>query len=219
MKKISEILIATHNKGKFEEISSLLSEINIKAISPFEFNFIEPEENGSTFEENSQIKAKFYGNKTGLVSLADDSGICIEALNGAPGIDSAPFAVDETGKRNFLYAFEKIFKNKEKINQNPNAYFICNLSLFIPKEFFLESNISNQNNDSKNEFIISFEGRIDGKLTYPPKGEKGFGYDPIFIKNGMNKTFGEIDANEKDKASHRGNAFEKLINWLKKNNL
>lgn len=198
-KNFKEILIASSNRGKIREISALLSEVNIKAIGCDVFNLPEPEENGKDFAENSLIKAKYYGQKTNMIALADDSGICIDALDGAPSIHSARFAVDESGKRNFPFAFEKIFANKEKIAANPKAHFICNLTIFDPK----------------NESSISFEGRVDGKLIYPARGEKGFGYDPIFMKDGMDKTFGEIEANEKDKLSHRGDAFNKMIKWLK----
>lgn len=191
----SKILIATNNKGKFHEISSLLSQINIEAIPTFQFNLEEPEETGKTFEENSLLKARFYGEKTRLVALADDSGLCVEAMNGAPGIHSARFALDEKGEKNFTQAFKKI---EEKISQNSRAFFICNLSLFDPQT----------------KFEISFEGRVDGNLIFPPRGNKGFGYDPIFIKDGMTQTFGEIDPQTKDEISHRGEAFKKLRNWL-----
>jgi len=195
-----KILIASGNKGKFHEISDLLSQINIEAIPSFQFNISEPDETGKTFAENSLLKAKFYGEKTGLVALADDSGLCVEAMNGAPGIHSARFALDEKGEKNFPLAFEKIAK---KITENKRAYFICNLALFDPKT----------------NFSISFEGRVDGNLTFPARGNKGFGYDPIFIKDGMDKTFAEIDPQLKDQISHRFYAFEKLVNWIKTSSL
>ena len=187
----SRLLIASGNAGKILEISALLTPLGIKSISASQFNLPEPEENGKTFAENSLIKAKFYGEKTKIVALADDSGLCIEAMNGEPGIHSARFA-----QKNFPEAFEKISK---KIKENPRAYFVCNLTIFDPEK----------------NFSISFEGRVDGSLIFPPRGTKGFGYDPIFIKDGMMKTFGEIDPQEKDQISHRGEAFKKLINWLK----
>jgi len=213
-----EILIATGNKGKFVEIADLLSQINIGAISPDQFNLTEPEETASTFAGNSALKAKFYAQKTGLFSLADDSGLCVEALNGAPGIHSARFAIDEkTGEKNFGLAFEKIFEQLrqkgilseqksgqefgQELAQKPRAHFICNLSLFDPKT----------------NFSISFEGRIDGHLVFPARGNLGFGYDPIFIKDGMDKTFGEISPAKKDQISHRAVAFAKLLEWLKNN--
>lgn len=198
-----KILIATNNKGKFFEIESLLKTLDIEAIPTFQFNLAEPEETGETFEENSLLKAKYYAAKTGLVALADDSGLCVEALNCEPGIHSARFAIDEkTGEKNFPLAFEKIFFRLDEIGikaeKKPKAFFICNLSLFDPHT----------------NFSISFEGKVDGTLTFPARGNKGFGFDPIFIKNGMEETFGEIDAAKKDKISHRADAFEKLKNWL-----
>ncbi len=201
----SKILIATNNKGKFSEIKDLLKQINIEAISASQFNLEEPEETASTFAGNALIKAKFYAKKTNIFALADDSGLCVEALNGEPGIHSARFAVDEkTGEKNFPLAFEKIFKELEKIgldkNSKPSAYFICNLTIFDPKT----------------DFSISFEGRVDGNLIFPPRGNKGFGYDPIFIKNGMSETFSEIDPQLKDQISHRADAFNKFLNWLEK---
>jgi XTP/dITP diphosphohydrolase len=200
----SQLLIATNNKGKFLEIESLLKQVNIAAIPTFQLNISEPDETGKTFVENSLLKAKYYGSKTGLVALADDSGLCVEALNGEPGIHSARFAKNAAGKTDFSFAFEKISCALQKIaideTQNPSAHFICNLAIFDPKT----------------NFKISFEGRVDGHLTFPARGTKGFGYDPIFIKNGMDQTFGEISPELKDKISHRANAFAKLVNWLKR---
>ncbi len=195
----NKILIATNNRGKFAEISQLLKSLNIEAVATFNKNIPEPEETGKTFAENSVLKAKYYAKKTNIISLADDSGLCIEAMNGEPGIHSARFAIDELGQKNFTKAFEKI---AAKITTNSKAHFICNLSLFDPAS----------------GFEISFEGRVDGNLTFPPRGNNGFGYDPIFIKEKMNETFGEIDPNLKEKISHRGIAFEKMTNWLKQQN-
>lgn len=197
---LKKLLIATNNKGKFQEISSLLAPFKIEAVPTFQFNLEEPEETGKTFAQNSLIKAKYYAKKTALISLADDSGLCVEAMNGEPGIHSARFALNEKGEKDFDAAFENISKN---ISKNSRAFFVCNLTLFDPQT----------------DFAISFEGRVDGNLIFPALGNKGFGYDPIFIKNGMEKTFGEIDADEKDKISHRGEAFLKFINWLKSRDL
>lgn len=202
-----EILIASNNKGKIKEISSLLSALKINAIKPDSLdcfaNLIEPEENGDSFEKNSLIKAKFYAKKSGIISLADDSGFCIPALNNEPGIHSARFALDENGNKDFPGAFDKIFNELALIGKNPaqdkiSAYFVCNLTIYDP--------ISN--------FSKSFEGRVDGALSLP-KGEKGFGYDPIFIENSLNQTFGEIEPDAKDKISHRGKAFKLFDTWLK----
>ena len=204
----SDILVATGNKGKLTEISALLKEINIRSLSLDNFGeFTEPEENGATFKENSLIKAKYYAKKTNMVSLADDSGLCIADLDNRPGIYSARFAIDEiTGKKDFAKTFKKIFDELEskgiKKDQNIRAFFVCSLTIYDPRT----------------DFNIDFEGRVDGRLIYPPKGNLGFGYDPIFIKDKMNLTFGEIDRFKKDKISHRFVAFEKMTKWLKENN-
>ncbi|MBU6339356.1 MAG: RdgB/HAM1 family non-canonical purine NTP pyrophosphatase [Rickettsiales bacterium] len=196
-----EILIATGNKGKFVEIAQLLEQVDIKAISTSGLDISEPEETGLTFAENSLLKAKYYASKTNLVALADDSGLCIEALNGAPGIHSARFAKNDEGKTDFNFAFAKIVNllKEKNSSEKSRAHFICNLAIFDPKT----------------NFEISFEGRVDGILTFPPQGNKGFGYDPIFIKDGMKESFGEIDPKTKDQISHRGEAFRKLLDWFK----
>lgn len=202
-----EILIASNNQGKIREITELLEKLNIKAIAPKTLStfadFTEPDEIGDTFEENSLIKAKFYAEKSGLVSLADDSGFCVNDLNDQPGIHSARFALDKNGKKNFSQAFEKIFNQLQEKNKSPDkeslkAHFICNLSIFDPNS----------------KFHKSFEGRVDGNLS-KPKGANGFGFDPIFIKDNMSQTFGEIDPDLKNNISHRADAFKKLTDWLK----
>ncbi len=192
-----KILVATNNSGKFVEISDLLKRINIEAIKA-PADLAEPDETGADFAANSLLKAKYYAAKTSLVALADDSGLCIEALNGAPGIHSARFALDSLGQKNFPLAFEKISNSLQKNGVEPcgsKAYFVCNLTIFDPQTNFSES----------------FEGRIDGTLTFPARGDQGFGYDPIFIKDKMTKTFGEISTAEKDAISHRAVAFAKLL--------
>lgn len=192
-----KILVATNNSGKLVEISDLLKQINIEAIKAPE-GLAEPDETGLTFAENSLLKAKYYAQKTGFVALADDSGLCIEALDGKPGIHSARFSLDEKGQKNFTLAFEKIaalLKEKGAEPCGAKAYFICNLTIFDPQTNFSES----------------FEGRIDGTLSFPALGSNGFGYDPIFVKDGMTQTFGEIFTEQKDKISHRAVAFEKFL--------
>jgi XTP/dITP diphosphohydrolase len=202
---MKKILIATNNNGKFLEIAKLLESLEIQAVPASSLNLIEPEENAETFTENAFIKAKFYGDNAKILTLADDSGLCIEALENNPGVRSARYAIDNNGNKNFEFAFEKIFTELQKKNifseQKPSAFFVCNLCLYNPK----------------NNFKINFEGRVDGYLTYPALGNKGFGYDSIFIKNGMNQTFGEIDSIFKHQISHRAEAFLQLENWLKKN--
>ena len=202
---MKKILIATNNNGKFLEIAKLLESLDIQAVPASSLNLIEPEESAETFVENAFIKAKFYGDNAQILALADDSGLCIKDLENAPGVHSARYALDENGNKNYTLAFEKIFAELQKKNifssQKPPAFFVCNLCLYDPK----------------NNFTINFEGRVDGYLTYPALGNEGFGYDPIFIKNGMNKTFGEIDSTFKHQISHRAMAFLQLENWLKKN--
>jgi XTP/dITP diphosphohydrolase len=204
---IEKILIATGNKGKFTEISSLLSGVGIDTIGTFDYDLEEPVEDGIDFEENSLIKAKYYAQKTGLIALADDSGLCIEALGGQPGIHSARFAQDETtGKKDFNLAFDKIKQELLQVGVNMStdkvpAHFICNLTIYNP--------ISNQHH--------SFEGRVDGNLTYPSRGDSGFGYDPIFISNIFGKTFAQVSNEQKEKVSHRADAFSKFNNFLKSN--
>ena len=181
-----------------------MKDINIESIGAFDYDLEEPEENGIDFAQNSLIKAKYYANNTNLISLADDSGLCVELLNGTPGIHSARWAIDEkTGKKDFNIAFNRIIKELEKnkidINKDQiKAYFICNLTIFNP--------------ESKKYY--SFEGRVDGNLTFPPKGHNGFGYDPIFIANIFDKTFGEIESKKKDEVSHRSQAFAKFKDFL-----
>ena len=197
-----KILVATNNSGKFVEISDLLKQINIEAIKAPE-GLAEPDETGETFAQNSLLKAKYYAKHTGLIALADDSGLCVEALDNKPGIHSARFSLDEMGKKNFPAAFAKIFAMLKNNGAEPcgtKAYFICNLTVFDPQT----------------EFSVSFEGRIDGTLTFPARGEQGFGYDPIFVKDGMDKTFGEISAIQKDSISHRAVAFAQLLEYFSK---
>jgi XTP/dITP diphosphohydrolase len=202
--KITEILIASGNKGKVVEIADLLKKINISAISAADFDLEEPEETGDSFEKNSVLKARYYGDKTGLVSLADDSGLCIDFLGGKPGIHSARWAINEDGSKDFRSAFKKIrqeliLKGIDLKNQIVKAHFVCNLTVYNPQ--------SGQ--------IKSFEGRVYGKISFPPKGLNGFGYDPIFIAIGSNQTFGEISPKDKDKISHRTKAFSSFVDFCK----
>jgi len=196
---LSEILFATGNKNKYKEFSELVSPYKINVLSLSGYGLKEPEETGKTFQENSILKAKYYGDSTGKSALADDSGMCVEALNGAPGIYSARWAGDT---KDFNLAIKKI---EEEINKtdscNYNANFTCNLSLYIPKV----------------EKFYSFEGVVNGKLTFPARGEHGFGYDPIFIPEGYDLTFAELGSSVKQKISHRAKAFEKFISWIKEN--
>ena len=177
MKKIKELLIGTHNKGKIKEIGYLLNK-KIKKITPFELNIKSPIETGKSFRANSELKAEYFFKKTKLFTISDDSGLCVDCLNGKPGIYSARW-----GKKyeNFTKAGKKIIelaknKNKNKKIKNFKAKFICSLTFCY---------------NSKKK--ITTIGVIEGKISKKPLGKKGFGYDPIFIPNGSKITFGQMN--------------------------
>tara|TARA_B100000131_G_scaffold73330_1_gene69571 strand:+ start:79 stop:675 length:597 start_codon:yes stop_codon:yes gene_type:complete len=193
MDKITEIIIGTNNQGKYKEICDLLPE-NVKKYSPKELNIPSPEETGKSFKENSFIKASYFSKKTNQICLSDDSGLEIDLLNGKPGIYSSRWA----GKKsNFDLAIKKVFEQMNNIKKNwkneNKARFICNMTLYWP--------------DGQN---FSSEGYIEGKISDVKKGKNGFGYDPIFIPNGYEKTFGEMESKLKMSIDHRFNAFLKL---------
>ena len=180
------IVIASHNHGKVKEINILLNDINVTAIPISVFSKEEPIEDGNSFAQNALIKARNAKNLSKQTSLADDSGLCIDSLNGEPGIYSARWAGES---KDFNLAMSII--EKQLINiENKNAHFFCALALVT------------ENNE---EYI--FEGKINGKLTFPPRGKKGFGYDPIFIPENKILTFGEMAPQEKELISHRAHAF------------
>ncbi len=193
MEKISKLLIGTNNKGKFKEIRDLLPKY-IKTYSTSEFKLKSPKEDGQTFSENSIIKSQYFSKKTNLICLSDDSGLEIDLLKGEPGIYSSRWA----GKNNnFNLAIKKIYKkmyNAKKNWKNKNkAKFICSLTLFFP--------------GGKN---YSSTGIVRGKISIKPKGKNGFGYDPIFIPEKNNKTFGEMSPKFKMTIDHRFKAFTKI---------
>ena len=189
---MKKILVGTHNKGKFREISYLISK-KFKKISPSDLKIISPKETGKTFSSNSKLKAKFFSNFVNYPVISDDSGLCIKAWNNKPGIHSARLAKK---KGSFLKAMNFILKKLEK-KKNRSATFVSNISL--------------KNYDGK---IISAEGRIKGKISNKIMGNKGFGYDPIFIPLGKNKTFAEIKPSEKYRLDHRFKAFKKIKKFL-----
>ena len=197
MTKIKEIIIGTNNKGKYREIYDLLPN-EVKKYSPQEFNILTPEETGESFEENSIIKASYFSKKTNLICLSDDSGLEIDLLGGEPGIYSARWA----GKNsNFDLAIKKIYEKMGSIKKDWKNYntarFICSLTLFWP----------NGNN-------YSSTGIIEGKISDKKKGKNGFGYDPIFIPNKENQTFGEMTNKQKISVDHRFKAFSKIKNFF-----
>ena len=199
MKKISKVLIGTHNKGKFKEISCLLSK-KIKKISPIVLKIKSPKETGKNFKENSILKANYFNKKTNLISLSDDSGLQVKCLNNRPGIYSARWAKKHGS---FNKAMQKILvlvrkENKLKKRKNRKATFVCCLSIkFLNKK------------------IISVEGKINGILSEQIKGKNGFGYDSIFIPQGKKLTFGQMNKRKKMQIDHRYIAFKKLKKKIK----
>jgi XTP/dITP diphosphohydrolase len=196
--KINKLLIGTNNKGKLREIKSLLPK-NIKIYSTSMFNLRSPVENGKTFKENSLIKSKYFSKKTGLICLADDSGLEIDYLDKNPGIYSSRWG----GKHgDFTKAIKKVYRELNKKNKNWNkkkikARFVCALSLC-----YLEKKIA------------CVEGKVEGEIAKQPIGKNGFGYDPIFIPKNKKKTFAEILPKEKYRIDHRYVAFKKIKKFL-----
>ncbi len=202
------LLIATHNKGKVVEFDKMLSGLDITLKSAADFDLPEPEETEDSFIGNALLKAHAAVTATGVTSLADDSGIAIDALNGAPGIYSARWAETPSNNqegRDFNMAMERVNVEISKLNDRgidgtQTAYFVAVLALVYP-----------------NGEEVTFEGRMNGTLCWPPRGEKGFGYDPIFVPNGLDKTFAEIDPAEKHAMSHRAIAVDKFKQYLIEN--
>ena len=196
--KINKLLIGTNNMGKLREIKSLLPK-KIKIQSTFKYNLKSPVENGKTFKENSLIKSKYFSKKTGLLCLADDSGLEIDFLNKSPGIFSARWA----GKHgNFSKAIRRVYreinkKDKSWKNKKIKARFVCALSISY-----------------LNKKIACVVGKVEGQISHKPIGKNGFGYDPIFIPSGKRKTFGEMKSSQKYKMDHRYLAFKKIRKFL-----
>jgi XTP/dITP diphosphohydrolase len=198
MKKFSQLLIGSNNKGKLREIKALLPK-RIKIYSTSDFNIKSPVENGKTFEDNSVIKSKYFSKKTNLPCLADDSGLEIDILNKAPGIYSARWG----GKNlDFNKAIKRVYKELDKKDKNwkkkkIKARFVCSLSIS-----YLE------------KLIACVRGKVEGTISTEPKGNNGFGYDPIFIPKEKTLTFGEMSSKIKYKMDHRFNAFKKIKKFL-----
>lgn len=198
MRRIGDkLVIATHNKGKLREIRALLEPFGIECISAADLDLPEPEETGVTFADNADLKARAAADLSGLPALSDDSGLCVDALKGRPGVFTANWAEDAEGKRDWMRGMTRVWKELEAAGPDASrdAHFICALAIAWP-------------NDGQCE---TFEGRIDGTLVWPPRGDKGFGYDPMFAANGYDITFGEMDPDKKHSISHRANAFRKLV--------
>ena len=188
-----KLVIASHNEGKVREIRALLAPYGIEPVSAASLDIPEPEETGTTFAANAELKALFSADLSGLPALADDSGLCVEALGGDPGIFSARWAGEN---RDFGMAMRLVEENLARADEKlgRDAHFVCALSLAWP-----------------DGHIETFEGRVDGHLVWPPRGTQGFGYDPIFQPHGHEQTFGEMEPEAKHAMSHRANAFARLV--------
>ena len=193
-KKIIKILVGTNNNGKLREIRGLLPK-TVKIYSTSDFKLQSPAENGKTFEENSLIKAKYFSKRSKMICLSDDSGLEIDALDGAPGIYSARWG----GKKgDFIKAMNRVFKELNKKNKNwktkkIRARFVCALTIYGP-----------------NQKTISSVGKVEGHISPFMKGKNGFGYDPIFVPKEKKITFGEMEPSQKYKMDHRFKAFKKI---------
>ena len=184
------LIIASHNAGKVREIADLMQPFGVEVISAAALDLDEPEETGDTFSENALIKAHAAAKAANLPALADDSGLAVNALSGAPGIYSARWAGPD---KDFMIAMEKI-EELLRGSEDRSAMFVCALALAWP--------------DGHAEV---FEGFVEGEITWPPRGDRGFGYDPIFTADGQDITFAEMDPARKHTMSHRADAFQKLV--------
>lgn len=188
-----KLIIASHNKGKVREIAELLGPYGMEPVSAGELGLPEPEETGTTFIANAELKALAAAQASGLPALADDSGLCVQALGGDPGIYSARWAGPT---KDFSIAMQKIEDAlaEKGPDASRKAYFVCALTLAWP-----------------DGHMQSYEGRVNGTLVWPPRGEKGFGYDPIFQPLGHDISFAEMDPATKHAMSHRADAFAQLV--------
>ena len=195
-----KLVIATHNPGKLREMRDLMEPLGITCVGAEELGLPETEEIGNSFVDNADLKAREAADLSGLPALADDSGLCVDALHGAPGIFSARWAEDEQGNRDWTRAMEKVWREVEAAGPDAghDAHFACALAIAWP-------------NDGQAE---NFEGRVDGTLTWPPRGDRGFGSDPICVPAGPDVTFGEMEPAQKHEMSHRADAFRKLVRAL-----
>ncbi len=200
-----KVLIATHNSGKLVEMRDLLAPFGLQAVSAAELSLPEPEETGVSFAENAAIKARAASEATGLPAFADDSGICIEALGGEPGIYSARWAGPEKDFDRAMRHIEELLQAKGAVAPDQRkAWFVSALTVAWPDGHLAE-----------------VEGRVDGTLVWPPRGPAGFGYDPMFLPEGETRTFGEMSREEKHGLpplgrglSHRARAFVALVDQV-----
>jgi len=200
-----KIVVASHNEGKLREFADLMGPFGFEAKSAKEYGLPEPDETGTTFEENAYIKAFAAAKATGLPALSDDSGLCIDALDGAPGVYTANWADTPDGKRDFAMAMQRAEVAMQEVGATEpdkrSGRFVAVICLAFP--------------DGDAEY---YRDEVEGTLVWPPRGELGFGYDPVFLPHGYAKTFGEMTAAEKhgwkpgqkDALSHRARAFQKF---------
>ena len=190
-----KLVIASHNEGKVHEIRALLEPYGIEPVSAGSLGIPEPVETGTSFAANAELKARFSADLSGMVSLADDSGLCVDALNGDPGVYTADWAETPNG-RDWYLAMQKVEDALQAKGPEAgrDAHFVCVLSLCWP-----------------DGHVESFEGRCEGTLTWPPRGTMGFGYDPVFVPLNDTRSFAELDPEEKHAISHRADAFRKLV--------
>jgi XTP/dITP diphosphohydrolase len=185
-----KLVLASHNKGKLREIEDLLRPLGVQVVSAGDLGLPEPDEDAADFAGNARIKAVAAATVSGLPALSDDSGFCVAALDGAPGVHSARWAGPA---KDFAAAMAAVW---QRIGENPDrrAWFVAALCLAWP--------------DTHTQ---TFVGRIDGTVVWPPRGDKGFGYDPMFVPAGATRTFGEMDPDEKHAVSHRARAFVQVM--------
>ncbi len=190
-----KLVIASHNAGKVREIAAMLGPYGIEPVSAKELDLPEPEETGTTFIANAEMKARLAADLSGLPALADDSGLCVEALGGDPGVYTANWAETPTG-RDWALAMRRVEDAlaAKGADASRDAHFVCVLSLAWP-----------------DGHVESFEGRADGTLTWPPRGNVGFGYDPVFVPLGETRSYAELAPEEKHARSHRAEAFRQLV--------
>ncbi len=189
------IVVASHNPGKVREIEELLAPFGLAPVSAASLGLAEPEETGATFRANAELKARASAEAAGLPALADDSGLAVEALDGAPGIHSARWA----GRpHDFAAAMARVERELQRAGatrgDDRRARFVCALAVAWPKGA-----------------CVTFEGTVEGRILWPPRGDHGFGYDPIFVPDGYDRTFAEMEPAAKQEISHRARAFKALV--------
>lgn len=192
LRRGARFVIASHNEGKVREMAELLAPLGIETVSAAKLKLPEPEETGGSFADNARLKAVAAATASGLPALSDDSGLEVAALAGDPGIHSARWSGEG---RDFNLAMERIKRELDAVGaKDAKANFTCALALAVP--------------DGQ---VQVFEGKVFGTVVWPPRGSRGFGYDPIFVPDGYRETFGEMEPMLKHAISHRARAFEKMI--------